>query len=477
MGRAPFIGVHVYDFDTKNPGRPDKPSPWVVRWRVGGATKLGSRSFKHLGDAKRFHRQLENAADDGERFDSETLLPVSMLAAAATTSIADIAFRFYQKNMNTWSPRSRESAAEPLASLLLIATRKNRTTLPPGPSWRTAEQQMRSDIYDWLLSDQTKKKATPMPSWLAKNSLAITAITKELCVQLSKTLDTRQDGKTKAVSTRNRTRNNINAMFKFALDQNLIVRNPWPEVEKERQVNKAPKSAPADETVRFLPDTPQFQTALHAMATPLTRPGGAARQVLIAIIYYAGLRPSEAAALRIEDCIELPEDGWGTLRVTQANKSTFDKRWMKDSPAVGLTKTGETRTLLIPQELVVILRNYIGDRTEGLLAPDERGGMMHSGNLASSWRRVRQNPNWRPYDLRAARASLHVNAGRPRSEVAREMGHSAAILDKYYLGVSETDASAGLTTVTERLDTAPKKRTKAAVKKASSKKVAVKKQK
>ena len=96
MGRAPFIGVHVYDFDTKNPGRPDKPSPWVVRWRVGGATKLGSRSFKHLGDAKRFHRQLENAADDGERFDSETLLPVSMLAAAATTSIADIAFRFYQ---------------------------------------------------------------------------------------------------------------------------------------------------------------------------------------------------------------------------------------------------------------------------------------------------------------------------------------------------------------------------------------------
>jgi hypothetical protein len=57
------------------------------------------------------------------------------------------------------------------------------------------------------------------------------------------------------------------------------------------------------------------------------------------------------------------------------------------------------------------------------------------------------------------------------------MGHSAAILDKYYLGVSETDASAGLTTVTERLDTAPKKRKKAAVKKASSKKVAVKKQK
>ena len=41
MGRPPFIGVHVYDFDTKNPSRPDKPSPWVVRWRVGGAKNCG----------------------------------------------------------------------------------------------------------------------------------------------------------------------------------------------------------------------------------------------------------------------------------------------------------------------------------------------------------------------------------------------------------------------------------------------------
>ena len=103
--------------------------------------------------------------------------------------------------------------------------------------------------------------------------------------------------------------------------------------------------------------------------------------------------------------------------------------------------------------------------------------MMHTGNLAAAWRRVRQNETWRPYDLRAARASLHVNAGRPRSEVAREMGHSPAVLDKYYLGVSEDGVQMGLTDVEEHLavkKAAPKK--KAASKKAvPKKKTAVKK--
>ena len=108
------------------------------------------------------------------------------------------------------------------------------------------------------------------------------------------------------------------------------------------------------------------------------------------------------------------------------------------------------------------------------MAPDERGGMMHIGNLARAWRKVRQNPEWRPYDLRAARASLHVNAGRPRSEVAREMGHSPAVLDEFYLGVSDDDVNSGLARVEERLSSA-RPHAKKSTKKSATRKTASKK--
>jgi integrase len=483
MGRAPFVGVHVYDFDSKKPQRPDKPSPWVVRWRVAGARSLGSKSFKHVGDARRFYVQIYKAADEGERFDTETLLPISMLAATSTATVADLAHRFYQKNLDRWLPRSREATAEVLASLLLVATRKNKTPMPASRTkGLTDEQQLRRDIYDWMLSDQNKKKAMPMPSWLAKNTLSLQAMTKDICSDLSTKLNTRLDGIAKAATTQNRIRTNITAMFEYAVEENLLVRNPWPVVKRLTQNEQMPTAQPADEVVRYLPDPDNVKQALNALVTPLSRPGAVARQVLLAIIYYAGLRPSEAAALRIEDCILLPEEGWGKIRVTQSKKATHDKRWMKNSPEVGLTKTGKTRTLLIPQELVEIIRNHIDGRSDGLVAPDERGGMMHTGNLGAAWRRVRQNETWRPYDLRAARASLHVNAGRPRSEVAREMGHSPAVLDKYYLGVSEDGAQMGLSDVEEHLavkKASPKKKAvpkkKPAVKKAATKKTTAKK--
>ena len=476
MGRSPFIGVHVYDFDTKKRGRPDKPSPWVVRWRVAGAKTLGSKSFKHLGDAKKFHRELNNAADRGELFDPETRLPVSMLGATATTSVAQLVFMFYQENINRWLPRSRESSAEVLASLLLIAVRKNPTAFPSSRSNRlTDEQQMRSDIYDWLLSDPTSKRATPIPKWVQKNSLALQSMTEDMCAGLHERLNTRIDGKPKAQSTQNRIRTNINPLFKFAVKKNLIIRNPWPEVKRLTQSERATKKEPPEVVERKFPKTTQIAEALDELTTPSSRPGAVAHRVLIAIMAYAGLRPSEAVALRIEDCVELPDTGWGRIYVVQSNKATFDKRWMKNTPSVGLTKTGTIRSLAIPQELVAIIREHIGDRTEGLVAPDERGGMMHIGNLARAWRKVRQNPDWRPYDLRAARASLHVNAGRPRSEVAREMGHSPAVLDEFYLGISDDDVNTGLARVEERLSVARPPAKKAPAKKRAPRKTAAKK--
>jgi integrase len=69
--------------------------------------------------------------------------------------------------------------------------------------------------------------------------------------------------------------------------------------------------------------------------------------------------------------------------------------------------------------------------------------MVDVNNLSKTWRRLRLDKS-RPYDLRAARASLHVNSGRPLATVALEMGHSKETLLKHYVRPFEGDEEVGL---------------------------------
>ena len=117
-------------------------------------------------------------------------------------------------------------------------------------------------------------------------------------------------------------------------------------------------------------------------------------------------------------------------------------RWTRAGEQEGGPKTVD-RTVPIPPELVARIVAHIGTRTSGLVAPNERGQMVDVNNLSKTWRKLRLDKS-RPYDLRAARATLHVNSRRPLATVALEGGHSKETLVKNYLRSFEGDEEVGL---------------------------------
>ena len=160
------------------------------------------------------------------------------------------------------------------------------------------------------------------------------------------------------------------------------------------------------------------------------------------------LRPSEAAALRADDC-HLPESGWGRLDLNQTTPSVgkqwtdtgagHERRGLKNRPRRAV------RVVPIPPELVAILRQHIaryGLAPNGRLFRGEHGGLLYPSSYRYVWQQARllgltpaqvASPlALRPYDLRHGGISLRLNAGVPATQVAEWAGHSVEVLLTIY---------------------------------------------
>jgi integrase len=138
------------------------------------------------------------------------------------------------------------------------------------------------------------------------------------------------------------------------------------------------------------------------------QPGSRTYQAMAAVVYYAGLRPSEVVMLRPR-ALQLPSSGWGTIAVTEA-----DIDW--DEP--GEPKTGN-RTTPMPPRLVSMLRTWIEERG---LGPDDLLFRTREGNRPSqsNWSRALKracemagHPRIRVYDFRHANATLMIKGEGP----------------------------------------------------------------
>lgn len=178
--------------------------------------------------------------------------------------------------------------------------------------------------------------------------------------------------------------------------------------------------------------------------------GDRARRVVafFGCLYYAGMRPSEAADIRRADC-HLPEEGWGRIVLAGADPRT-GSHWTDDgrpNERRGLKHRArkDTRTVPIPPQLVELLRAHLdmfGTAQDGRLFRGLHGGPLPSSIYDRWWKLARKmalTPEQvesplarRPYDLRHAAASLWLNAGVPPTEIARRLGHSVAVLLKVY---------------------------------------------
>ena len=175
------------------------------------------------------------------------------------------------------------------------------------------------------------------------------------------------------------------------------------------------------------------------------QPASRTYRVMTAVVYYAGLRPSEVAMLRAR-ALYLPKKGWGRIDVTEADVS-FDEP--------GEPKTGP-RVVPIPRQLVDMLQDWLDERGlagDDLLFRTQTDTRPRASNWSRSLHRAQdacEVPRTRVYDCRHAAATTWLRASVPLGDVAKRMGHSVETLVSTYVGAIEGDEALA----NQRIDTA-----------------------
>ena len=435
MGRRPSAQVRVMDIQIRakvkqtTSGKNNAAAvKYVVRWVVDGIEK--SRSFPLKVSADNFRTDIIQAIRDRENFSPVTGLPIAWTSKDKT--LADWAKEWVQMQLPTWEPRTRESSVRPIISLLMIMVKDSAPKQPDN---------LRGEIAKWIM-----EKKTPCPQWLERCTISMSDIDAVLCEKISKRLYLKQvpntvveNGKEKvilvdeprAATAVSNYRSNVSAMFAGAVKQGLLAEQPWPAVKPGKKRNK---ETVALRVVRAedLPDFPEARAGLDRMISH--QPGSRGHRVLAACCLYAGLRPSEARALRIEWLTFPTTEGTsGVILVKESAKRTT-KLYNQEDKEFGPPKTVVHEVTMVPP-LVAILKEYIGDRTSGLLVATRSGGAVTQSNLYRAWKRATPDEAWTVYDLRHTCATHWLNASIDIKIIADWLAHSPTVLLNTYAGV------------------------------------------
>jgi integrase len=246
-----------------------------------------------------------------------------------------------------------------------------------------------------------------------------------------------------ANATVRRYRRVAHSCIRRAVELGQLPVDPWPPAPRGRSRRKANRSTSAVD-VRRLPAPASVVSIIDSMRSH--QPGSRTYQAMTAVVFYAGLRPSEVVMLRPR-ALTLPAHGWGSIAVTEA-----DIDW--DEP--GDPKTGN-RVVPIPPRLVELLRLWTDEHSVGddeLLFRTRVGGRPSESNWSRALKRACANagqPRIRVYDFRHAAATMMLKAHVPLAEAAQRLGHSVETLVSTYVGAMEGDGAEANSLVDEVL--------------------------
>lgn len=251
----------------------------------------------------------------------------------------------------------------------------------------------------------------------------------------------RLDGRAAAGTTARRKRAVLSNALGYAVEVGLLSSNPIGSVtvraaRTTRSIDRRSVVNPAQ--ARMLLD--------EVTRTPRSGPRLVA---FFACLYYAGLRPEEAVALRRTNLAlgEVGEFGWLHLEnaAPDTGKHWSDSGRQRDQRGLKHRAVGESRRVPCAPELAHLLRQHLerwGSDDEGRLFTGERGGELATITYVRLWDRARAaalTPEQaasplarRPYDLRHAAVSTWLTSGVPATQVAAWAGHSVAVLHDVY---------------------------------------------
>ena len=365
------------------------------------------------------------ASEAGEHFDDVSGEPLSWLPAPDEVKFHAWAREWLAEQWVEWAPRTRASAVESLARLVPLLVRPD-APKPPGETRPHLISSLRPGGHG---------RSEDAERWLEEWCLSLGQLSRPVLAVAEQRLATRDDGGQLSANTANRYRQIGRACIKRAVELGVLPADPWPPAARGRSRRKSTRLK-RSVAVRDLPDPATMARVIAEIVS--AQPASRTYQVMTAVAYYGGLRPSEVVMLRRRR-LHLPPDGWGRLDVVEAD--------------VGLDEPGEPKTgprsVPIPPILVRTLRDWVEALGSG---PDDLLFRTHTGTRpsASNWSRSLQRalalagqPPMRVYDCRHAAATTWLRAGVPLGEVARRMGHSVETLVSTYVGALQGDEELG----------------------------------
>ena len=416
-----------------------KTTTYYVRWKV--AEKPFQEPFKTSALAESFRSQLVTAARQGEAFVTSTGRPVSMSREENTASWYEFACSYVDMKWPDAAGKSRMGIAETLATVTPVLA----TTIAGRPE----PALMRRALYAWSFNCRARQSGDPPADlapavrWLKANTRPVGDLAQpEILRAAVAAIGRKLDGQQAAASTNQRKRAVFYNALEYAVERKLLSGNPLAtvRVKSRKTVEEVDR--------RVVVNLEQAARLLDAVG----RQGESGKRLVafFGLMYYAALRPAEAANLP-ESALQISADGWGELFVPGSAPTTgaawSDSGKRRDERGLKHRAREAIRVVPSPPPLTVLLRAHVaefGTHSRGRLFGAVR---TTDGDLSDSvymrvWAKARAaalapqeaaSPlARRPYDLRHAAVSTWLNAGVPPTQVAEWAGHSVAVLLRVY---------------------------------------------
>ncbi|MEO3829682.1 hypothetical protein [Actinomadura sp. B10D3] len=189
--------------------KPGKVISYTARWTVCGREK--ARTFEKSAQAKNFLSDLRQAAKDGEAFDLDSGLPVSMLKAATARTWLEFARAYVKARWPHAAAKSREGLTDTMTVVTLVFVKE----MPGRPKAALLRVLLRQHVF---VPDARRPDISPdlgkALRWLESASIPITDLEEPRLARAAlEALALQLDGQPAASSTFRRKR----AVFKHAL--------------------------------------------------------------------------------------------------------------------------------------------------------------------------------------------------------------------------------------------------------------------
>ncbi|MFD0557127.1 hypothetical protein FB566_2383 [Stackebrandtia endophytica] len=448
-GRKISYKVVIYPLEDRR--KYSKRNPWRVRWKVDG--EKFPEAFGSKGLAKSFRSRLESAFNSGEAFDVETGLPMSMLRERLAQMKADSTVSWFTHAKEYSNYKWSRVAAKSRIGIAEVMRDVTCAVLPDGPD-RPKTSMLRKALFHhaFVHGDPVpiSDEVADVLQWCEDNSPAIEDFEDtEFIREILDALAQKMDGKRTSPAYFHRRRTILSNSLKRAVKQKRLRQHPLQDEDLEWEGPLEVRKVDNTIDPREVGNPRQVEQMLTAVSY-VGNNQGLRFVAFFGALYYAMLRPEEAAPLRLDQFTLPAQSGqWGALMV-EAPTPTAGKRWtdsgeVNDERCLKHRVVGEARPVPIPPVYVQMIRDHVeafGVGPGGELFLTVNGTIMQSSTYLSVWRRAREfglAPHdrksallRRPYSLRVSGVSVRRYAGVPSRQVAEWAGHSVEVLERAY---------------------------------------------